>query len=112
METSCHAAVALTLQVMAVATLALCYNNAGVFTGVVKIRKGLAVRMILDSTSMDNVMMVFDQHLNEVQAAIPDADPTAAVTRDTVDKGLKVRKPDGCCIRCAPCAWCSPLGSE
>lgn len=33
-------------QVMAIATLADLYNNPLVFTGVVKIRKGLAVRLI------------------------------------------------------------------
>ena len=42
-------------QVMAIATLALCYNNGEVFEGVVKIRKGLAVTLMLEATSMDSV---------------------------------------------------------
>ena len=42
-------------QVMAIATLAELYNNPQVFTGVVKIRKGLAARMILDSNTEDGV---------------------------------------------------------
>lgn len=33
-------------QVMAIATLADLYNNPKVFTGVVKIRKGLAVKLL------------------------------------------------------------------
>ena len=33
---------------MAIATLAECYHNPKVFTGVVKIRKGLAVRLLQD----------------------------------------------------------------
>ena len=39
---------------MAIATLALCYNNKNVFRGVVKIRKGEAVRLIMESTNMEN----------------------------------------------------------
>ncbi len=35
---------------MAIGTLAACYNNPRVFTGVVKIRKGQAVEMIMGST--------------------------------------------------------------
>jgi hypothetical protein len=98
---------------MAVATLGQCYNNEQVFAGVVKIRKGLAVRMILDSTSMDSIMMIFDQHLREVQAAIPDADPNAKYTRETVDKGLSVCNvlinTDGCLFRSQGRASVSPM---
>ncbi len=36
-------------QVMAVATLYECFDNAEVFTGVVKIRKGTAARLIVDT---------------------------------------------------------------
>lgn len=35
-------------QVMAIATLALCYNNYNVFTGVVKIRRGLTAKIMND----------------------------------------------------------------
>lgn len=40
-------------QVMAIATLAECYRNPKVFTGVVKIRKGLAVRLLRDCAGDD-----------------------------------------------------------
>ena len=38
---------------MAIATLAECYRNPKVFTGVVKIRKGLAVRLLGDCNAGD-----------------------------------------------------------
>ena len=38
---------------MAIATLAECYRNPKVFTGVVKIRKGLAVRLLRDCAGDD-----------------------------------------------------------
>lgn len=43
------------LQMMAIATLALCYNNRDVFSGVVKIRKGQAVQLIMASTSLESL---------------------------------------------------------
>ena len=36
-------------QVMAIATLSELYNNPKVFTGVVKIRKGMSAKLILDT---------------------------------------------------------------
>jgi len=47
-------------QVMAMATLANCYANSKVFTGVVKIRKGLSCKLIMKSSNnMDGVHRVF-----------------------------------------------------
>lgn len=43
------------LQTMAIATLVACYNNPRVFTGVVKIRKGQAVALMMLSTNMDQL---------------------------------------------------------
>lgn len=42
-------------QTMAIATLALCYNNYQVFQKEVKIRKGEAVHLILNSTNLSDV---------------------------------------------------------
>eukprot|EP01035_Chromulina_nebulosa_P018819 gene18819-24591_t len=42
-------------QVMAIATLHDLYNNPKVFTGVVKIRKGLAAKLILDTTTIEGL---------------------------------------------------------
>ena len=55
-----------TLQTMAIATLALCYNNPSVFTGVVKIRKGQAVDLIMQSTNMESVEAIFAHYAEEV----------------------------------------------
>ena len=52
---------------MAIGTLERCYNNYAVFTGVVKIRKGEAVRMMMEATnieSMKGIMYHFSQKVN------------------------------------------------
>jgi hypothetical protein len=46
---------------MAIATLNSCYNNADVFTGVVKIRKGCACKLILRTNTPDEVHDTFYQ---------------------------------------------------
>lgn len=51
---------------MAIATLAACYNNPGVFTGIVKIRKGQAVELIMTSTNMENLKVILAQYSSEV----------------------------------------------
>ncbi len=49
-------------QVMAIATLAAVYNNPKVFTGVVKVRKGLAARLILYDLSLENTLNYFRKY--------------------------------------------------
>jgi len=46
-------------QVMAIATLEKCYHNMDVFTGVVKIRKGLSCQLINDTLDMTGVHRIF-----------------------------------------------------
>jgi farnesyl-diphosphate farnesyltransferase len=46
-------------QVMAIATLQKCYSNSDVFTGVVKIRKGLSCKLILRTNNLDQVHATF-----------------------------------------------------
>ncbi|CAI5987724.1 unnamed protein product [Closterium sp. NIES-65] len=46
-------------QIMAMGTLALCYNNIGVFQGVVKMRKGLAAKVMEQTWSMADVRSSF-----------------------------------------------------
>ena len=55
-------------QVMAIATLDKCFNNEDVFTGVVKVRKGLAVSMILDSANLDGVEKWFRTFAAQIKA--------------------------------------------
>ena len=54
---------------MAIATLALCYNNRDVFTGVVKIRKGQAVQLIMGSTSLDSLKTIIANYSMEVSVS-------------------------------------------
>ena len=51
---------------MAIATLALCYNNKDVFRGVVKIRKGEAVQLIMESTDMENFKRIMTYYSKSV----------------------------------------------
>lgn len=53
-------------QVMAIATLSTCYNNPLVFQGVVKIRKGQAVTLMMDATNMGAVQTIVAQYSQEV----------------------------------------------
>ena len=61
-------------QVMAIATLAEVYNNPKVFTGVVKIRKGLAAKIMLDTDDMESVKNYFLQFANQIHAASMNAE--------------------------------------
>lgn len=70
----------LLFQVMAIATLAEVYNNPDVFRGVVKIRKGLACRMILESGSSDGVSWWFYKLTKQIRGRIPPSDPCATQT--------------------------------
>ena len=57
-------------QVMAIATLALCYNNKNVFAKNVKIRKGQAVQMMLRATSMGELYAIFEDFALELKAKV------------------------------------------
>lgn len=60
-------------QVMAIATLAECFDNPKLFTGVVKIRKGLTVRLIdacLSDQRMDAVRWWFMKFALDMEASV------------------------------------------
>ncbi|XP_004614762.1 squalene synthase [Sorex araneus] len=71
-------------QVMAVATLAACYNNQQVFRGVVKIRKGQAVTLMMDATNMPAVKAIFQQYMEEIYQKIPESDPSSSKTKQLI----------------------------
>lgn len=54
-------------QVMAIATLNKCYNNSDVFTGVVKIRKGLACKLLLNTNTLTEVHYTFDSFAKSIR---------------------------------------------
>jgi farnesyl-diphosphate farnesyltransferase len=67
-------------QVMAIATLAEMYGNPKVFTGVVKIRAGLAAMILQDSGDMVAVRRWFSKFALQILARIDPKDPNAART--------------------------------
>ncbi|EPY77491.1 squalene synthase [Camelus ferus] len=71
-------------QVMAIATLAACYNNQQVFRGVVKIRKGQAVTLMMDATNMPAVKAIIHQYMEEIYQRIPDSDQCSGKTRQII----------------------------
>lgn len=82
-------------QVMAIATLALVYNNTKVFTKVVKVRKGLGCRMMLESGNMEQVKQWFHSSLSDIQRRVPLDDPNRALTLKIV-REMKARvRPSG-----------------
>lgn len=53
-------------QVMAIATLDRCYHNPDVFTGVVKIRKGMSCQLINDTVDMRGVHGIFHRFATSI----------------------------------------------
>ena len=62
-------------QVMAIASLELVFNNPDVFTKNVKIRKGLAVRLITTATNPIAVAYTFQEFAHKIHARLTPADP-------------------------------------
>ena len=67
-------------QVMAISTLSELYNNPKVFTGVVKIRKGMAAMLILDTTSTVGVHKHFHNFAKSILKRVPQNDPNGPAT--------------------------------
>ncbi|KAJ6661221.1 hypothetical protein lerEdw1_015358 [Lerista edwardsae] len=63
-------------QVMAIATLATCYNNQQAFRGVVKIQKGEAVTLMMEATNIQAVKAITYQYMEEIYRKIPSKDPS------------------------------------
>lgn len=62
-------------QVMAIATLAEVFQNKDVFKKNVKIRKGVAISLILKSRTYDGVLEIFSQYLRIIHHKVPVSDP-------------------------------------
>lgn len=63
-------------QVMAIATLDKCFNNPDVFTGVVKIRKGLSCKLILNTNDITGVHGTFYSFARSIAVRANPADPS------------------------------------
>jgi len=74
-------------QVMAMATLCECYNNHNVFTGVVKIRRGLSARMMLEVRDMGSFCQWTLRFANELARKVrPMKDPNAKTTLEAIER--------------------------
>ncbi|XP_067423699.1 squalene synthase-like [Emydura macquarii macquarii] len=81
--------------VMAIATLAACYNNKQVFRGVVKIRKGQTVTLIMDATNMQSVKAIMHQYVGEIYRQIPSTDPSSNKTQQIAVSIQTICSPNG-----------------
>ena len=82
-------------QIMAIGTLAACYNNRTVFTGVVKMRRGESAQILLNvgSGGMSVVYNYMYHYTKVLESKIQDDDPNADRTREIVARCLATLKP-------------------
>ncbi len=73
-------------QVMAMATLAKIYNNPDVFTEVVKIRKGLAAKLMVETNSMEVVNKVMNKYVAQIKSKLNTEDPSYLVTKKRLNR--------------------------
>lgn len=77
-------------QVMAMATLAEIYNNPAVFTSVVKIRKGLTARLMMEVTDYASLNRNFLLFAKELQTKINPNDPSSYLMRQQLQRIVDV----------------------
>lgn len=82
-------------QIMAIGTLALCYNNIQVFRGVVKMRRGLTAKIIDRTKTISDVYGGFYDFSLMLKSKVDEADPNARKTKDNLDKILKICRDSG-----------------
>ncbi|KAL8060336.1 hypothetical protein ABFX02_02G018300 [Erythranthe guttata] len=82
-------------QIMAIGTLALCYNNIEVFRGVVKMRRGLTAKIIDRTKTMSDVYGAFYDFSRMLKYKIDDSDPNARKTKDSLEAVLKICRDSG-----------------
>jgi farnesyl-diphosphate farnesyltransferase len=87
-------------QVMAIATLEVCFDNPQVFTGVVKIRKGLAARLIVDSASMQGVHYWFYTLAKQIAIRCPADDPSRKKVLAATARIIQITEPVRTPLRC------------
>jgi farnesyl-diphosphate farnesyltransferase len=71
---------------MAMATLAKIYNNPDVFTEVVKIRKGLAAKMMVETNNMEIVDKVMNKYVEQIRKKLNVDDPNYAITKKRLNR--------------------------
>ncbi len=73
-------------QVMAMATLAKIYNNPDVFTEVVKIRKGIAAKLMLYTNDMESVRISMEKFASGIRKKLNTADPNYTLTKKRLNR--------------------------
>ncbi|XP_059647608.1 squalene synthase 1 isoform X1 [Cornus florida] len=82
-------------QIMAIGTLALCYNNVEVFRGVVKMRRGLTAKVIDRTKTMSDVYGAFFDFSCMLKSKVDKNDPNATKTLSRLDTILKTCRDSG-----------------
>ncbi|XP_043713119.1 squalene synthase 1-like [Telopea speciosissima] len=82
-------------QIMAIGTLALCYNNVEVFRGVVKIRRGLTAKVIDRTKTISDVYGAFFDFSCMLKSKVDKNDPNATKTWNRMEAIQKACKESG-----------------
>ncbi|XP_031494362.1 squalene synthase 1-like isoform X4 [Nymphaea colorata] len=82
-------------QIMAIGTLALCYNNIQVFRGVVKMRRGLVAKVVDQTKTMSDVYGAFFDFSSLLQSKVDKSDPNASQTIELTEKVQNVCRASG-----------------
>jgi len=80
-------------QIMAIATLCKLYNNPKVLKGVVKVRKGLAAKLMIYAVSQNDVAKYFEKGLRKIEKKCTNGTPLAEQTKKQIAViRLKIKK--------------------
>ena len=79
-------------QVMAIATAAVCFDNGGVFEGVVKVRRGETCKVFQDVQSMADVYRLFHAYAERIAKKIPSAEMDIQIRRVASKKVEEIQK--------------------
>nr|AJK30627.1 squalene synthase [Panax ginseng]AJK30629.1 squalene synthase [Panax ginseng] len=82
-------------QIMAIGTLALCFNNTQVFRGVVKMRRGLTAKVIDQTKTMSDVYGAFFDFSCLLKSKVDNNDPNATKTLSRLEAIQKTCKESG-----------------
>ncbi|XP_019413990.1 PREDICTED: squalene synthase-like [Lupinus angustifolius] len=82
-------------QIMAIGTLALCYNNIEVFRGVVKMRRGLTAKVIDRTKTMADVYGAFFDFASMLESKVGKNDPNATKTLTRLEAIQKTCRESG-----------------
>eukprot|EP00172_Hildenbrandia_rubra_P002008 Plantae.Rhodophyta-Hildenbrandia_rubra.ctg26560.p1 GENE.Plantae.Rhodophyta-Hildenbrandia_rubra.ctg26560~~Plantae.Rhodophyta-Hildenbrandia_rubra.ctg26560.p1 ORF type:complete len:505 (-),score=63.64 Plantae.Rhodophyta-Hildenbrandia_rubra.ctg26560:220-1734(-) len=80
-------------QVMAIGTLAECYNNPRVFEGVVKLRRSLTAKLIVRTKTMTALYQLFFDSAHVMLKKVENSDPNAEKTRALLNTIIDITFP-------------------